>query len=406
METIRLDQTDSYQTQFEAQVLSTRREGRQGVIILDATCFYPDSGGQPPDQGTLGSLPVVRVEEEEGVILHFLDAQAPFEVGQRIRGEVDWSRRFDHMQQHTGQHILSQAFLRETGFETESFHIGRDVSTIDLAATRLDPGFIYKTEDLANRIIFENRDIRARSVSQEEADRLHLRRRPDREGELRIIEIDDFDQTACGGTHCRRTGEVGLLKVRRWIRVRQKARVEFYCGHRALLDYRGKNRSLYQISKLLSRSEEELVTALEELLQRQKASQKENEDLKKEIAKLEAHILETRFHSFGTVELLIHIWDRKAPKELGTLARRMASEKPQRVILLGSKEPAPNLCVACSEDLAELDLQSRAPDLAALLDGRGGGSASFIQVGGSREQGLNEAPDLVKSWIVEDAPPA
>lgn len=399
MMTVRLDQQDSYRTNFQATVTSVQPEGGQSSIILDATCFYPTSGGQPSDRGTIDGVPVVGVEEEDGVVVHLIEGQAPFTEGQVIQGDVDWRRRFDHMQQHTGQHILSQAFLQTAGFETESFHIGGSVSTIDLSTAQLEPDFIYSAENLSNQIIFENREIRTRTVAANRADTLDLRRRPDHEGELRTVEIDDFDQTACGGTHCRRTGEVGLIKVRRWTRVRKRARVEFYCGSRALLDYREKNRSIYLISKLLSQAEEELAGAVEELLEKQKAAQKKIENLKAEIAEFEGKLLESRFQPVGAVQFLSHIWDLKAPKELGSVARGLANGGNSRMILLGTRQPAPRLCLARSEDLVQHDLRRLTPELSNSLDGRGGGSPSFIQVGGRRPEGLEESADFIKGWL-------
>ena len=201
-------------------------------VVLDQSAFYPTTGGQPHDTGTLSDRQVVDVIEREsdGAVLHVLDA--PLAAGAQVSGSVDWARRLDHMQQHTGQHVLSAAFVRLFEIATVSFHLGTELSTIDLTGT---PGaeVIARAEDEANRVVWENRPVSIRFVGAEEAAKLPLRKEPVRGGTLRLIEIEDFDLSACGGTHVTRTGAIGIIAVQGWERYKGGTRVSFVCGGRA-----------------------------------------------------------------------------------------------------------------------------------------------------------------------------
>ena len=225
--TERLYYADSYLTRFEGRVVGTADGGRK--VALDRTAFYPASGGQPSDRGTINALAVVEVEEADGLIWHHLDGVL---TAAQVSGEIDFARRFDHMQQHTGQHLLS-AVLREMGLETISFHLGRDWSTIDLAAAALSPAQLEEAEERANAEVVRNRPV---DVHYEEAESAQGLRRPSgRGGLLRIVSIEGLDRSACGGTHVAATGEIGLIVLRRTEKVRQATRLEFACGRRARL---------------------------------------------------------------------------------------------------------------------------------------------------------------------------
>ncbi|MEP0764357.1 MAG: alanyl-tRNA editing protein, partial [Chloroflexota bacterium] len=214
MITERLYYTDSYSTAFEANVISTTIVNEAPAAILDRTCFYPTSGGQPHDTGTLNGAAVLEVivRESAGAVLHILDRA--LSVG-RVSGQVDWARRFDHMQHHTGQHILSQAFERLARAETVGFHMSADSITIDLDQPDLAPATVDAAEDLANQIVTEDRPVRAWFPTDDEVAALALRKVPDVEGRFRVVAVEGFDVTACGGTHVAHTGEIGLIKVLR-----------------------------------------------------------------------------------------------------------------------------------------------------------------------------------------------
>jgi len=229
--TSRLYYTDSYVTAFDALITDVSRDGQR--VYLDRSAFYPTSGGQPFDVGSLGGATVADVVDEADRVAHVLAAPLTGHgVGDAVRGEVDWRRRFDHMQQHTGQHLLSAVFDDLFGYQTVSVHFGADRSSLDLDVGTIDTGRLGMAERRANEIVWENRPV---AVSFEDAaTATGLRKPPPREGRLRIVTIDALDRSACGGTHVRATGEIGAITLRGTERVRKQTRVEFLCGARVI----------------------------------------------------------------------------------------------------------------------------------------------------------------------------
>ena len=240
--TERLYYTDAYRRTFLAGILAVvpAGDGRAGVI-LDRTAFYPTSGGQPHDTGTLAGVAVVDVVDAGEHVVHVLEAGAPPPgIGTEVEGAIDWTRRYDHMQQHTAQHLVSAACLTARGAETVSVHLG-DTSTIDLDCAALDAAGARAVDDAVADAVYENRPVTVRFVEAADVEALGLRRPPKRAGTLRIVEIEGTDRSACGGTHVRATGELGPVLLRRWERTKGRIRVEFFAGRRALADYRWKH---------------------------------------------------------------------------------------------------------------------------------------------------------------------
>src|SRR5688572_7624087 len=229
--TERLYYHDSYLRQFEARVVKSEQTAQGCEVVLDATAFYPTSGGQPHDLGIMASARIHEVVERDHEIVHYLAGPV---VGELLRCEIDWVRRFDHMQQHTGQHVLSQAFVRAAKRNTVGFHMGADYVTIDLDAEAISQQHLNEAERLANTILYENRLIAVRIVPESEVSALGLRKESQRVGPLRVVSVEDFDVSACGGTHVRRTGEIGSIVIRKVERVNRQARVEFVCGRRSV----------------------------------------------------------------------------------------------------------------------------------------------------------------------------
>ncbi|MBO9362421.1 MAG: hypothetical protein J7452_09490 [Thermoflexus sp.] len=343
--TLRLYWKDPYLWRFTARVVEETIHQGQPAVILDRTAFYPAGGGQPSDRGTLNGIPMREVveREEDGAILHLLER--PLRA-QEAEGIVDRERRFDHMQQHTGQHILSQAFLRVAGAQTISFHIGHEVVTIDLETADLPEAVAEAAEELANRVVVENREVRTWWVGEEEVETLGLRRSPSVEGPIRIVEVADFDRNPCGGTHVRRTGEVGPIKILRWERRGGGVRVSFLCGWRALRDYQGKHRRLLQAARLLSAGEADLTEAVQALQRELKEAQR-NLSLLQEVY-VEETLLTLEREAFAAPfgELVIHVWAQLPPGLLPRLARRLSASGP-RLVILAAGGSAGLLAVAC-----------------------------------------------------------
>jgi len=283
--TRRLYFEDAYRTEFETLVLERLTYEGKPAVALERTCFYPESGGQPPDHGVLHGVRVTDVQEVDGKILHILES----EIGpDRVKGIVDWPRRFDHMQQHSGQHILSQSFVEVLAGETLSFHLGEGASTLEIGIAAVTEGEAAQVEKRANEIIFENRDIKTYFVDEDKIGSVPLRKPPKKRGSIRVVEIESFDFSACGGTHCRRTGEIGLVKITRWDKIRNNIRFEFLCGGRALRDYSMKAAVLRSLCRQLTASEEGLPAVVEKLMQENKSVKRDMRKLQETLARYES----------------------------------------------------------------------------------------------------------------------
>src|SRR5215207_7333195 len=260
--TERLYYTDSHLLEFDARVVSVSRlEDGRAAVALDRTAFYPTGGGQPNDTGTLGPARVVDCSEVDGAnVLHVVEGDAP-EAGADVRCRVDAARRRDHMQQHTGQHILSQAFVELYGAQTRSFRMTTDACEVDVELSDPSDERVERAITRANEIIWDDRAVRVHNVTPEGAALLPLRKDSEREGELRVIEIEGFDFSPCGGTHASRTGEVGVVVARQWERAKGLVRVTFAAGTRALEDYRRANTTARATAAVFSVGRDEAATA-------------------------------------------------------------------------------------------------------------------------------------------------
>jgi alanyl-tRNA synthetase len=286
--TERLYYHDAHATEFDATVISIvpipGTPTRRGVT-LDRTAFYPTSGGQPFDTGTLGAARVVEViDDDDGGVVHVVEGEVP--VGP-VHGRIDWSRRFEHMQQHTGQHVLSAAFDRLLHVGTVSFHLGSASSTIDLAR-EVTADEIARVEREANRVVWEDRPVTIRFADADEAARLPLRKESRREGTLRLVEVEDFDVSACGGTHVARTGAIGIIAVAGSEKFKGGTRLEFLCGERALSGFHALGDSVAASVRLLSVLPAELPSGIERLQTDARELRRQIKDLQTRLAGHEA----------------------------------------------------------------------------------------------------------------------
>jgi alanyl-tRNA synthetase len=398
MSSERLYYTDAYLVEFDAVVRDVVQRNDRWKVTLDRTAFYPTSGGQPFDTGTIGEANVLDVfEQEDGTIGHLVDRQ--LETNSRVRGQVDWSRRFDHMQQHTGQHLLSAAFEREAGAKTVSFHLGTSASTIDLDK-ELPADQIARVEDAANGILWEDREVCVKFVTANEAAKLPLRKDPVREGELRIVEIKDYDLSACGGTHVNRTGAIGVIAIAGVERFKGGLRVEFVCGGRAVRTFRSLKNSVSGSVRLLSVLPDELPSAIEKLQAAGRSQQKSQEGLYERLAAHEAKSLAVSGENVGAVNVVaaaVSGWDANGLKKLAS----SIAVKPATVAVLITTESPVLIVVSRSQDLA-LDTGVLLKNLIDRFGGRGGGKGAMAQGGGLTGEPraiLDAARDFVKSVV-------
>jgi alanyl-tRNA synthetase len=377
--TERLYYTDPYATEFDATVLSIETAPGVGrrVVILDRTAFYPTSGGQPFDIGTLGTARVVDVvDRDDGSILHVIEGEL---AAGPVHGRIDWTRRFEHMQQHTGQHVLSAAFDRLFQIRTLSFHLGSASSTIDLAR-EVSATEISRAEDEANRIVWEDRPVTIRFADSVEAAKLPLRKEPARDGMLRLIDVEGFDISACGGTHVARTGAIGIVAIASWERLRGGTRLEFLCGTRALDGYRALRDSMASSTRLLSVLPAEMPAAIERLQSENKAVKRQVRDLQTRLASDEASAMAARAELLGATRVVVEAlegWDATGLKAVASAI----AERASHVALLISTPPPSALVVARATDVT-IDCAAILKQLIARFGGKGGGRPEMAQGGG------------------------
>jgi len=377
MPTHRLYYTDSLLLEFDATVVAAHAHDGRTAVRLDATAFYPTSGGQPFDVGTLGGARVLDVlDGEDDEIVHVVDQ--PLEVGHRVHGEIDWPRRFDHMQQHTGQHLLSAAFDRRYGVRTTSFHLGTETATIDLAR-EMTPIEIAGAEHSANEVVWSDRELRVRFATEDEARALPLRKEPTRTGQLRLVEVPDFDLSACGGTHVPRTGMVGVIAVTGWERFKGASRLTFVCGGRALTTLGQFRDVLAEAGRRVSGPIAELPAAIERLQGEAKTAARTERRLLDELAGYRAAEFRAGAETVRGGRGVIRTAPGADAGALRALAAAIVEEPGFLVVLVGDGQPAP-VIAARSADMV-FDAAAWLRQAVARFGGRGGGRPELAQGG-------------------------
>jgi alanyl-tRNA synthetase len=366
--TLRLYYTDSYLRDFDAAIVDRTEGGRR--VYLDRTAFYPTSGGQPHDTGTLGGSAVLDVVDEEDRVAHLLanplDAAA-------VRGTVDWPRRFDHMQQHTGQHLLSAVLHELFGHATIAVHFGREGSTLDLDVPDLEHARLLEAEARSNDIVTQNRPV---EVSFEEAsEAAGLRKASTREGTLRIVTIHDLDRSACGGTHVRATGEIGPILIRKSERVKKNVRLEFVCGARAVRRARADLDLISRLAGHFSAAADELPALVEAQRAELKAAVGARGELEESLARYRARELYDAVPDGAPRQIVVR--EEKGPIErLRPLARAIAA-MPGALFVGWTADP-PALVVAAAAD-SGVDAGATLRSALDSVGGRGGGNARLAQ---------------------------
>jgi alanyl-tRNA synthetase len=385
--TQRLYYTDSYTCAFTARVVETLTVDGNPVVVLNRTYFYPTGGGQPHDTGLIANAHVldVRTRADDKAVLHLLDA--PLMEGEALAGGevlcgIDWGRRFDFMQQHTGQHILTQAFVQTCGANTVGFHLGAETVTIDLDAAAISAEQIAQAETVANHVLHENRAVTTRMVDPDAADGVRMRRVPEAlatDG-LRVVEVKDFDTTACGGTHVARTGEIGMIKVLRSEKYKSGTRIEFVCGERALGAMQARVDILNRLTSDLTCAMSDLPAIVGGLREQIGAGEKAIKTLRERLVDYEAAELLANAEAHGTARRIIAVYEGRDAAELRLLASRLTAT-PGVSALLGIAGEKSHVICARSADLHD-DMNTLLKRALEPLGGRGGGSPALAQGGG------------------------
>ena len=389
--TKKLFHINSYKTKFKAKVLEKDSKRGKTVLILNQTCFYPHAGGQLCDTGIIEGSPVVDVQEMEKQIIHYIEGDIPVKKGDTITGEIDWHSRFDHMQQHSGQHILSALIMNDWQKETLSFHMGEEVCTIDIPYTTLDEAKIEKIEEMANEIIWSNKPI-YQYYSEEDNDlTIKLRKKKKMQEQLRVVEIPGVESTACGGTHCNNTAEIAIIKVIGWENRKDKSRISFLCGHRAFSDYQNKHRITKNLSKFfttgINQLEEKVVQATMEL----KTLNKEYRKLEKELTNYHAQELRNNyFYKKKDYLVISRLFEEKPESILRQMSLILINEH-KCFVVLAAKKPQPVITLACTKEL-DINAGELMKQILSEFNGTGGGS-KFWAAGR-----LNKDDDVLKSF--------
>ena len=370
--THRLYYTEPYRKTFDATVVTAETVDGRLFVTLDQTAFYPTSGGQPFDTGILGGAAVTDViDRDDGTVVHAMTGM--LKPGEVVTGEIDWARRFDHMQQHTGQHVLSAAFDRLCGVRTESFHMGQQSSTIDLAR-EVTAAEIAKAEDDANRVVWEDRAVSIRFATADEAAAMGMRKESVRTGTLRLISVEDYDLSACGGTHVERTGAIGVIAIGGWEKLRGGSRIEFLCGNRVVHRFRHWRDSLSAMQKHLSVPPAEMAASIERMQDDGKSLQRAIRSFQEKLAAQEANTLLAKGH---LIVEAIDGWDAQGIKSIATAA----AANPQAVLVLFTTATPAQVVIARGTG-AKVDAGALLKQLAAMFGGKGGGKPDLAQGGG------------------------
>ncbi|MBI3450575.1 MAG: phosphoesterase [Acidobacteria bacterium] len=413
--TERLYQRDAFLTRFQAAVLdaipersSPAEDSARLAISLDRTAFYPTGGGQPHDTGWLAGLPVVDVRESESGPLHVVELRdaggrphgAHLTVGATVEGAVDWPRRFDHMQQHSGQHILSRAFVDVASAPTRSFHLGEAICTIDVALAEPDPDVIRAAEARANAIVWEDCEVRVREIEGNEAAAAGVRLKPG--DPLRLIEVGGFDSTPCGGTHVARAGQIGLIGVLAWERWKGMSRVTFACGGRAARALRESHDAVSGCVARLSARPHELANAIDRLLLEREEISRRARALGEIVAAHEAAEIAATAPRAGGFQILRRSFTPAERSVDDALAlTRLFASAPGRLAVVSVVDGATATLLAarCDREEAQGPKPPKMGDLvreiAASLGGRGGGSVTQGRAGGIPAARAGEAMDRV-----------
>ena len=395
MMTRKLYYEDPYQLEFNSTVTKTDQDERGPYVVLEATAFYPTGGGQPHDTGTLNSIDVIDVEEVDGEVRHYIKEEFP-QSGEDVDGSVDPKRRIDHMQQHSGQHIISAVFDDHYGIPTTSFHLGSDTVTIDLDTNQLSEELLQKAEEQVNDIVRRNIPVEARWMTAGEANEYPLRKPLAVEGDVRLVIIPYVDYNGCGGTHPASTGEVMAVKFLGWTKSKKQVRLEFVCGSRVLEKLDQKHRILTDMKQLVPRPEERLVEEVSEMIQAGKEKDKRITELEEQLLHYEArHIIsETKGEP-----VIQRVFKDRPIKSLQSLGKTMIEEASDTYLILVSEQEDQLQFVLAHGAAIDRNMNDIAKQAMPLIDGKGGGKPHFVQGGGKKLMDGTDFSNRVKELI-------
>ena len=372
---------DQYIKEFKGEIIEVKEIDGKFHVLLDQTAFFPGGGGQMGDLGLIDGIKVLDVYEEEGKVYHVLEKE-PKKL-KNLQCELDWERRFDGMQQHLGQHLLSGCFYDLFGANTCGFHLGKEISTVDIVGF-LDEKTIREAEKEANRLIFENLEVKSYAPSKKELKKVKTRRAlPKTDEEIRIVEIVGLDLNACCGVHPRNTRDLQVIKIRRWEKHKNATRIEYVAGNRAVSDFFTKDEILGEICKILKSGEGDTLNAVKNLLENNKNLADENRKVKAEIGDYK----------------IKEIYEDEDIKYVNKLASKLTEKDDVISLMVVKNNDRANLIFAASKNIKNIDMNMLLKDAITLIDGRGCGSKFLAQGGGKNNNNLDSVLDYAAMKI-------
>lgn len=397
MRTERLYNENPYLKEFDAEVIEVLPYENKYAAVLNRTAFYPEGGGQPYDMGYLDDARVLKVIENNGEILHIVDRQPH---AKKVKGLIDWSRRFDLMQQHTGQHILSACFEKLLKGSTDSFHMGKDIVSIEINISSFSPSDAEELESMANDIIYSNLPVTTSVVTKDELLSLPLRKMPKVTENIRIVEIKEIDYSPCGGTHVRATGEVGIIKIKSWEKCKGGIRFTFLCGSRALKDYSLENTIIRALGERFSVRDSDIIEAVDKTLSDFRNTEKLLSAAAQELLKFEAENIIKECPIVGSIRLVNKIFHNRSINDAKLLAQYL-TQVPGTIALLACRNENAQVIFTRSEDV-DIDMNTLFKTVLHIIDGKGGGNSRTAQGGGSKadslEEFMNNAENILKMY--------
>ncbi len=385
-----------YLRDLNANIIKKEYIDNKFHITLDRTIFYPHMcGGQPKDEGTINGLEVLNVYQKDNKIIHVVKNDI---INKEVTLSINWNTRFDHMQQHTGQHILSVAFTKLFNANTVGFHLGKDYVYIDVTIPNLTKDNCNKIEKFANKIIFSNFDIKNYFLGRDKISKLPLSKKPPTTSNIRIVEINGIDFCPCAGTHCRSTGEVGLIKIRKWEKYKGNIRVEFVSGNRALEDYIWKNNYINDISNILSVKDKDCLESFKSFYENNKLIQKETKLLHEQINYLKAEKLLNDSLQYENLNIISKIFDDEKFKDIRHMTSLITEEQNNITIFGLIEENKCKLIIGKSSNI-KLNIKEIFDSVIDIIDGTGGGNTQIVQGGGNSPENLKKCIDKALNII-------
>lgn len=382
---------DAMMKEFTAQVVKTGKDEKGNFIVLDNTAFYPTGGGQPHDTGWINELEIIDVEKIDEEIRHYTAADVS-NISGEISGKLHWSRRFDHMQQHAGQHILTAAFVELYDMATVSFHLGTELVTIDLSVGEVSEDQLAAVEKRANDIILENRPIETKWVTKEELAQYKLRKDVKVDEDIRLVIIPDYDYNGCGGTHPSSTGQVGLLKILATEKMKKQIRVHFVCGNRVLQQLAMRKQVLSDVARQLSAPEEEAADALRKFAKTAKQTEKNLTEAQDALLEFEAKELANETVAAATFE-------NRSIQSLQKLARFITQQNGEAIALLVANNEDKLQFVAARGSEQTKSMKDISTAALPLINGKGGGNDALVQGGGEKNVSAEALIEAMKEAI-------